>query len=179
MSLSVKKSLCSLIGSLIIATTSACSESPNPSCLNNDFSVPLNSSVETRSFEEIYREDSFIRVYYRNPENIIRERRFFYSGNGEHIYSKVPLPKIEQDSTFLALDQSQGSSVVILDDLVENQQGYAHVLSYTVEECFVRKFAERDRLIPLTYVEIHISQGQILSSGYYQGKNPQELPQKE
>ncbi len=170
MSISLKRDLCSLVSSLIIATSSSCSESPNPSCMDRDFAVPLNASFETAYFEEIYREESFIRVYYRDREKIIRERRYFYSGNGEGVYSKVPRPLLNQDNYFLALDCSKESAVVVLDDLEENEQGYARVLRYTVEECFVRKFGEKDRLIPLTYVEIHIPCGQQLSSGSYQGK---------
>ena len=171
MSPSLKRSLCGLVSSLIVATTSACSESPNPSCLDRDFAVPLNASFETAYFEEIYREGSFIRVYYHDREKIIRERRYFYSGNGEEVYSKVPRPLLNQDDHFVALDRPTESAVVVVDDLEENEQGYARVLSYTVEECFVQKFAEKDRLISLTYVEIHIPRGQQLSSGSYQGKS--------
>ncbi len=155
MSFSLKRNLCSLVSSLIITASSSCSESPNPSCLNQDFAVPLNASFETALFEEIYREESFIRVYYRDREKIIRERRYFYSGNGEGVYSKVPRPQLDTANHFVALDRSKESAVVILDDLEENEQGYAHVLSYTVEECFVQKFGEDDRLIPLTYTKRH------------------------
>ncbi len=167
MSFSLKRDLCSLVSSLIIATSSSCSESPNPRCLDRDYAVPLNASVETAYFEEIYREESFIRVYYRDREKIIRERRYFYSGNGEGVYSKVPRPQLNQNNHFVALDRPQESAVVVLDDLDENEQGYAHVLRYTVKECFVEKFGEDDRLIPLTYVEIHIPRGKQLSSGSY------------
>ncbi len=170
MSFSVKRNLCSLISSLLIGTASACSESPNSACLEHSFVVPEGSSVEIVRFEEIYVEKSFVKVYYLDSEKIIREQRFFGSGNGEGIFPSVPLPTLEENNLFLGLDYYHGSAVVVFDDLAEKRQGYANILHYTTEICSAHKFGQKDRLVPLTYVEIHIPHGKQLSSGSYQGK---------
>ncbi len=171
MSLSLKKSLCSLISALTIGTLSACSESPNPACLEHSFVVPSRSSIERLEFQEIYVEKTFVKVYYVDSEKIIREQRFFGSGNGEGMFPSVPLPTLEENNPFLGLDYYHGSAVVVFDDLAKKQQGYANILHYTTEICSAHKFAQKDRLVPLTYVEIHIPRGEKLSSGSYHGKN--------
>lgn len=170
MSFSVKRNLCSLISSLLIGTASACSESPNSACLEHSFVVPERSSMEIVRFEEIYLEKSFVRVYYLDSEKVIRERRFFGSGNSEGIFPSVPLPTIEENNPFLGLDYYRGSAVVVFDDLSEKQQHYANILNYTTEICSAQKFSQKDRLVPLTYVEIHIPHGEKLTSGSYHGK---------
>jgi len=170
MSLSLKKTLCSLVGSLIITAASACTESPNQACLEHSFVVPYRSSIERFPFQEIYLEKSFVKVYYLDSEKVIRERRFFGSGNGEGIFPSVPLPTIEENNLFLGLDYYHGSAVVVFDDLSEKQQRYANILNYTTEICSAHKFGQKDRLVPLTYVEIHIPHGEKMTSGSYQGK---------
>ncbi|MBI2102894.1 hypothetical protein HYT55_03585 [Candidatus Woesearchaeota archaeon] len=174
MSFSARKTLCGVVSALTIAAVSACSESPNSSCLEHSFAVPYRSSIERLAFEEIYVDQSFVRVYYHDAKKNIHELRFFGSGNGERVYPWVPLPILEGTHPFLGLDHYHGSAVVIFDDLAEGQERYANILRYTLDACFVRAWGEDDRLVPLTYVEIHLPQGEKLSSGSYQGKKNTE-----
>lgn len=169
MSFSVRRTLCGLASALTLAAASACSESPNSSCLDHSFATPYRSSIERLAFEEIYVDQSFVRVYYQDTNKNIHERRFFSSGNGEGVYPWVPLPLLKEKHPFLGLDYYRGSAVVVFDDLSEEQERYANILRYTLDSCFVKKWGEDDRLVPLTYVEIHIPRGEKLSSGSYQG----------